>query len=247
VKNQTESNANEPIVPSRQGLLAPYWEELQDKLLPRLEQGCQIELTPGLRRVAMILEIVRIEEHVHAPKGGGRGRKEIDRQPLARAFLAKAIVNLPDTRALIEQLKQSRSLHTLCGMTRVPSEATFSRAFAAFAHPDLGERVHRAMVGKFVSGQIVLHVSQDATAVEAREKAVKKVKPLKVKKSRVAPEKGKNDLPRSQPGCSDRSRWRLELLWRNFLASATGVSSGTPMATSTGGVATRRTCLGRMG
>lgn len=192
MKSQTVSNANEPIVPSQPCLLAPYWKEVQDKLLFLLEQESQSELTPGLRRVAKILEIVRIEEHVQAPPQGRRGRKEIDRRPLARAFLAKAILNLSDTRRLIEQLKQSLCLRGLCGMTGVPSEATFSRAFARFARQDLGERVHRAMVGTFVSEQIVLHVSQDATAVEAREKARKKdrlkVKPVNQKKSGAVPE-----------------------------------------------------------
>jgi len=204
VKNQTESNANEPIVPRRQCLLAPYWKEVQDKLLFLLEQESQSELTPGLRRVAKILEIVRIEEHVQAPprERGRRGRKEIDRRPLARAFLAKAILNLSDTRLLIEQLKQSLCLRGLCSMTRVPSEATFSRAFARFARQDLGERVHRAMVGTFVSEQIVLHVSQDATAVEAREKARMKdrlkVKPVQQKKRFLSQIPGSSGLPRQR-------------------------------------------------
>ena len=246
MKNQTESNANEPIVPRRQCLLAPYWKEVQDKLLFLLEQESQSELTPGLRRVAKILEIVRIEEHVQAPprERGRRGRKEIDRRPLARAFLAKAILNLSDTRLLIEQLKQSLCLRGLCSMTRVPSEATFSRAFARFARQDLGERVHRAMVGTFVSEQIVLHVSQDATAVEAREKARMKdrlkVKPVQQKKSVVVPEKAKSARRRSQPACNDRSRWSLKPPWGNFPAAATGASSGTLMEASIGGLVTRR-------
>jgi transposase len=173
VTNPTASSANEEIVPS---LLAPYWQEVRSKLLALLERESPLPLTAGLCRLAQILEIVRIEQHIGAPQKGGRGRAAIDRRPLARAFLAKAVLDLSSTRQLMEQLNLSPALRSLCGMARVPSEATFSRAFAAFARRNLGDLVHQDLVARFVSGQTVLHISQDATAVEAREKATRKVK-----------------------------------------------------------------------
>ena len=75
--------------------------------------------------------------------GGGPGRPPEDRQALARAFLAKAVFDVATTRALIERLQIDGTLRRLCGWTRagaVPSEATFSRAFAAFAATGLPER-----------------------------------------------------------------------------------------------------------
>jgi transposase len=201
VTNLNLPNANDTIISNR---LAPYWKELQEKLLPLVQQMVNDPLTEGLQRLCQILEIVRIEEHIEPPKTGGRGREAIDRRPLARAFVAKAVLNLSDTRALIEQLKQNRCLCKLCGMTRVASEATFSRAFTRFAASNLGETVHQAMVERFVSEQIVLHVSLDATAVEAREKAVKKVKVEKLKKSAGVPEKARSDQRRNQHAWKDK-------------------------------------------
>ena len=49
----------------------------------------------------------------------------------------------------------------------------------------LGQLTHAALVKKFVSGELVMHISHDSTAVEAREKALKKVKVPSVKKNKV--------------------------------------------------------------
>jgi hypothetical protein len=86
-------------------------------------------------------------------------------------------------------------------MENVPSEPTFSRAFAQFAKQNLGDIVHRALVEKHVSPYVVMHASHDSTAVEAREKALaKKDKPqeTKVKKSVVALRKRRFALQKSQ-------------------------------------------------
>lgn len=204
MKQPTELNANEPIISNR---LAPYWKELQEKLFPLVEQATNSLLTDGLKRVAQILEIVRIEEHIPTSPPGGRGCPLIDRRPLARAFIAKAVLNLSDTRALREQLKQNLCLQRLCGMNSVPSEATFSRAFALFANLNVGDIAHQALVDRFVFEQIVMHVSHDSTAVEAREKATKKVKPEKEKKSAVVPRKGRSDPRKSRLAWKGRWQW----------------------------------------
>ena len=68
--------------------------------------------------------------------------------PLALAFLAKAVWNLPTTRALVEFLKANRTVRVLCGWERaahVPHESTFSRAFERFARDRLPERLHGAL------------------------------------------------------------------------------------------------------
>ncbi len=192
--NQNGSNANHPIVsPNEACQLAPYWQQVREKLGFLLEETAQSKLTDALHRLVQILEIVRIEEQIPLPRRGGRGREEINRRPIARAFLAKAVLNLPTTlvfsprkttRQLIEQLHQSSLLRSLCGMETVPSEPTFSRAFAVFAEGNLEQSVHQSLVTKFVTDQVVMHqvvmhISHDATAVEAREKALKKVKQSK--------------------------------------------------------------------
>lgn len=222
MKTPTESNANEAIIPN---LLAPYWQQVREKLCPELEKELSVSLTTGLRRVAQILEIVRIEEHVDAPKMGGRGRRLLDRRPLARAFLAKSILNLTDTRLLIDQLKQSPALRQLCGMTQVPSEATFSRAFSWFASQNVADFAHEALVKKFVSDPIVLHVSHDSTAVEAREKAVVKVKPVMPKKSGGVLGRAKSIPTRSLLESNGRWKWNRTPPSQNFRVVVIGESS----------------------
>jgi hypothetical protein len=63
----------------------------------------------------------------------------------------------------------------------VPSEATFSRAFAEFASHELPARVHAALIEQYQRPRLIGHISRDATAISGREKAAKKVKVAKVK------------------------------------------------------------------
>jgi hypothetical protein len=67
-------------------------------------------------------------------------------------------------------------LRRLCGWEsrrELPSESTFSRAFAEFAESSLPARVHEALIVNTHKHRLVGHISRDATAIEAREKPVK--------------------------------------------------------------------------
>ena len=82
-----------------------------------------------------VLELVRVEQHLPCCRTL-RGRPQHDRAALARAFIAKAVFQIDTTRALRERLANDRALRRLCGWESIralPSEATFSRAFAEFA------------------------------------------------------------------------------------------------------------------
>lgn len=97
---------------------------------------------------------------------------------LADTFVAKAVLNLATTRGIIERLLMDRALKRLCGFPMwkaIPDEATFSRAFAQFTKGRLPERVHEAPVKTYLGEQLIGHISRDGTAIEAREKAEKKV------------------------------------------------------------------------
>ena len=114
-----------------------------------------------------VAELVRVEEWLPY-SGGGRGRPLKDRAALARAFLVKAVLDVPATRALVERLRTEPTLRRLCGWEAaggVPSEATFSRAFAEFAASDLPGRLHEALLDRTLQG----HVSRDSTAIGGRE------------------------------------------------------------------------------
>tara|TARA_B110000977_G_scaffold176125_1_gene231460 strand:- start:254 stop:1075 length:822 start_codon:yes stop_codon:yes gene_type:complete len=73
----------------------------------------------------------------------------------------------------------------------VPSESTFSRAFAEFASSQLPERVHQTIITEQLGHHLVGHISRDSTAISAREKPEKKGAPTKKEpKQRGRPKKG---------------------------------------------------------
>lgn len=114
-------------------ILSQIWGIIQGCLFLHIEE-CSGPLTEKQKQLVAILEVIRIEELV---KGAGwRGRPPKNRKQLARAFVMKAFYNWDETRDLIEELRSTPNLRLLCGYESVrelPSEATFSRAFAEFA------------------------------------------------------------------------------------------------------------------
>ena len=140
-----------------------------------------------------VLEFVRLERFLPSLHGLP-GCSPEDRAALARAFMAKAVFHLPTTRALIERLVVDRPLRCLCGWSRVeqlPSEATFSRAFSAFADSALPSRLHEALIDETLRDHLVGHVSRDSTAIEGCEKPTPKKKvPTKPKGRHGRPRKG---------------------------------------------------------
>ncbi len=147
------------------------WIGRQPELFPSLDEELD-PLTAKLERLIVILDTLGLEAYV-APPGRGRGRPADDRPQIAKAFVAKAVLNIPTSSALIERLQVDRSLRRICGWERrsdVPSESTFSRAFAEFAAQSLPERVHEQLVRDGLHGHLLGHVARDATEIDAREK-----------------------------------------------------------------------------
>lgn len=147
------------------------WINRQPELFPWLEEEID-PVTAKLERLIYILDTLGLEAFV-APPPRGRGRSPENRPQIARAFVAKAVLALPTTAALIERLTVDRTLRRICGWERrtdIPSESTFSRAFAEFAAETLPERVHEQLVREGLRGRIVGHIARDATEIEARER-----------------------------------------------------------------------------
>ena len=171
---------------------SPYWQSIQDALFPDLEQELG-PLTAKQQQLVQTLEVIRIEQWI-PPQFRVPGRPPSDRAALARAFVAKAVYDMPTTRVLLDRLDTDVALRRLCGWERrsqVPSESVFSRAFAEFAGSQLPQRVHEALVRKTHGDQLVGHISRDSTAIEAREKAaVKEKAPTPPKRKRGRPKKG---------------------------------------------------------
>jgi hypothetical protein len=152
------------------------WSSVQQTLVPEIAEQLGA-LTPKLEQIIHVLEWVRVEEFVQQPYGE-LGRPPHERAWLANAFIAKALLGLAHTRALIERLQIDRSLRRICGFAvckRLPSEATFSRAFDEFASRQLAQRVHEALIKGSLGQSIIGHVCRDATAIEGRERVSKPV------------------------------------------------------------------------
>lgn len=152
-------------------LILQRWNVIQHELLPELKNEVG-PLTPKLERVIHTLEWVRIEEFT-ATTWCGVGRPPCERAWLANAFVAKAVLGLTTTVGLIERLTVDRALRRICGFPlcrKLPSEATFSRAFDEFAEGRLAERVHEALIKEHLGDELIGHLSRDATAIEARER-----------------------------------------------------------------------------
>jgi len=174
-------------------------ETVQQSLFPHLDKCLPLPLTEPEKRLVKILELVQIEKHV--PASASRqwlGRPIKEREAIARAFIAKAVLRYQHTRSLRNELLSTPNLRLICGFTKrqdVPSESTFSRAFAECAAAGLGPLVHDALIAEHLSSELVGHVSRDSTAIIAREKPAKKIKPPKVPKKRGRPAKGEKRPP----------------------------------------------------
>jgi hypothetical protein len=174
---------------------------LQSELIGLVEQD-YAGLTPKLEQIIRAFEFTQIELAVYRDRGyaqrRGKGQPESDRCALACAFVAKAVLDLKTTRALIERLQVDSKLRRLCGFDlrfALPSEATFSRAFEEFAGTELVQRVHAQMIKDTLGEQLIGHISRDSTAIEARETIAKKdkaeVAPVaQAKQRRGRPSKG---------------------------------------------------------
>ena len=170
--------------------LSQFWNHLQHELFPFLREEDHLALSPALEKVIRVLEFTQIERFIPSSRGCV-GRPPQDRVALARAFVAKAVLDLPTTEALIDRLQADRSLRRICGFERfhaIPDASRFSRAFAEFTALALPARVHEALIRAQLGDQLIGHIARDSTEIEAREQP--------------AP-KGVADAPAAPPGLFD--------------------------------------------
>ena len=171
---------------------APYWQSIQHTLFPPLERVLG-PLTEKQQQLVQALEVIRIEQMIPR-RFRVPGRPPKDRAAMARAFVAKAVYDMPTTRVLLDRLDTDVALRRICGWERkseMPSESVFSRAFAEFSDTQLPQRVHEALIRNTHRDRLVGHLSRDSTAIEAREKpAAKQKAPPPPKRKRGRPKKG---------------------------------------------------------
>jgi hypothetical protein len=151
-------------------LLSQYGNLLQTQLFPVLEEATG-KLGEGHQRFVRILSLLQLDRFTASQSGPGR--RPASRANIARAFVAKAVLDVPMTNALRDRLVSDPVLRSLCGWEHageVPGKWTFSRAFQEFAESELPQRVHAALIQQAYQDRLVGHISRDATAIEAREK-----------------------------------------------------------------------------
>lgn len=156
-------------------------------------------LSEKAKLLISVLTLVPPQAHLPVSRGW-RGRPAKHRQALASAFIAKAVYGLETTRHLIDRLHSDRQLLQLCGWNSVrqlPHESTFSRAFEEFAHTELPQRLHQAVIEKTHKHRLVGHIARDSTAIEARERYPDQPQPLPKKKRYKKGPKAKRSTPRS--------------------------------------------------
>jgi hypothetical protein len=152
-------------------------------LFPALQEELGV-LSSKEEKLMRILELAQIELYVSEVKitNPPKHRKEI-----ARAFIAKAVYNLQTTRDLIDRLKVDRVLRIICGWRyayNIPSESTFSRVFGELARSKIADKTHQIFIKEYLSDTLFFYNSTDSTAIDVREKPLKKEKNPKVKKKR---------------------------------------------------------------
>jgi hypothetical protein len=155
-------------------------------------------LTKKQQQLVSILELIRIESYLPC-YDGCEGRPQKSRSAIARSFVAKMVYNMDTTTILIERLKTDKSMRRICGWESIrllPSEATFSRAFAEFANSKLAAHAHQILIQKTVGDAVVLHDARDSTAIESRERPKPKVKTKKPSvRKKGRPKKGEEKSP----------------------------------------------------
>ena len=105
-------------------------------------------MTSKHRQLVTAIDFSHVEACVPHHYGHDVGRPEKDRIAIAHGFIAKAVYNLPTTRALMDRLHCDPVMRRICGWETkcsIPSESTFSRAFATFARSELASRIHESL------------------------------------------------------------------------------------------------------
>ena len=152
--------------------LTTIFHNLQRQLFPALGEELG-PLTALDQQFCEVISLTQLGRFTGVYEWCGEGRPPCARLWLAHAFIAKHAYQFPTTSALIEALRTRPTLRRLCGWEsagEVPSEPTFSRAFAEFAADQLPQRIHENMVQVHAGRKLVGHVSRDATAIEAPER-----------------------------------------------------------------------------
>jgi hypothetical protein len=182
---------------------------LQQQLFPQLEAVVG-RLSPHLELLASVIALVPLGRLLSAGRAS-TGRPAKDRAALATAFVAKAILNLPTTRDLMDRLRVDQALHQFCGWRSplaIPHESKFSRAFAEFAASELPQQLHAAVIESTQRPRLIGHIARDSTAIPARERVQEALMEQKRAAQKEKKKKAKRGKPKRPKGAFTRAKAR---------------------------------------
>ena len=186
-------------------IVTQFAHMLQEQLFPLLETAAGA-LSTQLQLLAAVVAMIPLDRMLSAHRSA-TGRPAGDRAALATAFIAKAILNLPTTRALIDRLQVDDGLRLFCGWrcaAAVPHESKFSRAFAGFALSELPQQLHAAVIASTQHQRLIGHIARDSTAIAARERFPETAKQKAAKRKRKAKKRGAKPGPHRKAKAADR-------------------------------------------
>ena len=171
---------------------------LENSLFPELKESLRIdEFSSKESKLVKILDFAEIERYITITSTTNTPK---DREQIARAFIAKSVYNIQTTRDLIDRLHHDRTLRVLCGWrykNDIPSESTFSRAFAELSKMQIAQKAHKQFIKEYLSEKIFFYNAVDSTKIPLREKPVKVRKQQQSKpKKRGRPKKGETKEPK---------------------------------------------------
>src|SRR5580704_10914949 len=152
-------------------MLLQFGHVLQQELFPILAEAIG-PLSAQLQLLTAVVSLAPLGRMLSACRSA-TGRPAKDRTALATAFMAKAVMNLPTTRDLIERLRVDEALRRFCGWSSaraLPHESKFSRAFAEFAGTELPQQLHEAVIAATQKQRLIGHIARDSTAIPVRER-----------------------------------------------------------------------------
>jgi len=189
----------ENIVPNLSSNLSKMWmkvKNLENSLFPELKEQLGV-LSTKEQKLIKILDFAQIENNITVVKITNTPK---DREEIARAFIAKSVYNIQTTRDLIDRLRIDRALRILCGWryaNAIPSESKFSRVFDELSELQIAQKTHDKFIEEYLSDTLFMYNASDATAINLREKPIKKEKvEPKVKRKRGRPKKGEKAEPK---------------------------------------------------
>jgi transposase len=188
--------------------------KLQSYLFPLLDDKLYDEEISNYHlRLVSILEVLQIEKFLPKKERGTRGKPSKHPVKIARAFIAKHVLNLKTTSQLIRFLKADKNLRYICGWDpyeRIADESTFSRVFKILAESKVPEEIHESLAREVFKGHVVLHNGRDSVPIPVREWPMDK-KGQRIERRKAKNKKEKKSAPKRLTVCEKQASEDLSI------------------------------------